>query len=502
MFRKVLLLLLAASTLAATPPPAQMAVPMERVVQLDLPLAIQFALAKNFSIEGERLNPQIAKQRERQAYGKFDPNFDVSLVRAEDTLRSQFRRDGETNKGGHFSINDITQSGKWSAGISGVTPLGTAYDVGAGSLNRSGTFNRFENDLTSDVTLSVSQPLLRGAGKTVQLAGIRIARNNVTISEWSLREQTISVITGVINVYNELNFARENLAVAKRSRALADRLLQDNIKRVQIGVMKPLDVTTAQAEVASRAVAVITADRAVKDNENFLKQLISDDMLPLLGTRVRIASPQPPSFHADVLAGVGEALEFRPDYQQAKLGLANRHIALAFEKNQRLPRLDLTGSLHLLGFDDDFATSVSRAATRDQTNWTAGAIFSIPLGNTEGRARYDAAKLESAQAIVRLKQLEQNIIVLVDNASGAVVTANQRIAATREAHRLALESLDAGQQRLVAGAGTVFEVLELQKKLAEAETSELRARADYHEAIANYQQQTGTALRFHAVKIE
>ncbi len=502
MFRKVLPLLLAASSFAATPPSAQLAVPMERVVQLDLPLAIQFALAKNFSIESERLNPQIAKQRERQAHGKFDPNFDVSFVRAEDTARSQFQRDATTNKGGNFSIGNIAQSGKWSAGVSGVTPLGTTYDVGAGSVGRSGTFNRFADNYTSDVSLSVAQPLLRGAGKTVQLAGIRIARNNVEISEWMLRNSVMGTITSVIDVYNELNFARENLAVAKRSRSLADQLLQDNIKRVKIGVMKPLDVTTAQAEVASREVAVISADREVKDNENFLKQLISDDLLPLLGTRVRIAPPQPPAFTPDVLAGIGEALELRPDYQQTKLGLENKHISLAFKKNQRLPRLDLTGSLHLLGFDDAFTSSVSRVAARDQTSWTAGAVFSIPIGNTEARAGYDAAKLEAAQAVIRLKQLEQFIIVTVDNANGAVVTAHQRIAATREAHRLANESLDAGQQRLLAGAGTVFEVLELQKKLAEAETSELRARADYHKSIARFQEQTGTALRFHGVKIE
>ena len=58
------------------------------------------------------------------------------------------------------------------------------------------------------------------------------------------------------------------------------------------------------------------------------------------------------------------------------------------------------------------------------------------------------------------------------------------------------------EARLIAGTGTTFEVLELQKKLTEAETAELRARADYNKAVGRYRFQTGTTLRVHGVKVE
>lgn len=495
MFRKIIPFLCATTLLAGD------GVPGNRVLVLDPGKAVRFALAKNFSIEASRYEPKIAKEQERTAKGKFDPNFDISYRRGEETVRDQFLRDA-TGAGRHFSFDSISQSGTWSTGVSGVTVWGLGYDVGLGARRRSGTFNGFEADYTSEASFSVSQPLLRGAGTGAQLAGVRVARNNVVISEWGLKERVIAVITDVIDVYNDLHFARENLEVAKRTRGLAQQLLQDNIKRVEVGVMKALDVTTAQAEVAAREEAVITAQRAVKDQENFLKQLITADLLPLLGTHVEIAPPKTPDFAASVIAWVREALELRPDYRQAKLDLENRHIAMAFEKNQTLPRLDLTGSLSLLGIDDDFGTSAQRTPNRDQSAWSAGATFSIPLGNRAARGRYNSAQLESAQALVRLQQLEQDIIVRVDNANGAVVTAKQRIEATRESRRLARESLDAGEKRLIAGSGTVFEVLELQKKLSEAETAELRAKADYNKAVAHFQQQTGTTLRVHGIKVE
>jgi len=101
-----------------------------------------------------------------------------------------------------------------------------------------------------------------------------------------------------------------------------------------------------------------------------------------------------------------------------------------------------------------------------------------------------------------LKDLEQQIVVSVDNASGQIVTSRQRIVSTGESSRLALESLDAGQERLRAGTGTTFEVLELQKRLIEAEAAQLRARADYNKAVSEYQRQIGTALREHGVVLK
>ena len=472
-----------------------------RLLELTLGKAVRMALEKNFSIVAKKFDPKVSRERERAAEGRFDPAFSLSFQTGENVVADRFSRDAN-NGGGHFSVKTIAQTDTWSTGVSGVTSWGLGYDVSFNSDAQRSTSNRFADDWSSDMTFSLKQPLLRGAGTAANLANVRVARNNVTISEWGVKEQVMSVITQVISVYNELQFAQENLEVARRSRELARQLLRDNIKRVEIGVKTPLDVTTAQAEVAAREEAVITATRAVKDQENFLKQLVTADMMLMLRTRVVIAPPPSPPIEPNVVAGIQAALELRPDYRQAKLDIANKHITVAFTKNEVLPRLDLHTSLSMLGLDDDFGTSFQRIAARDRSAWSVGATFSIPIGNRDSRGRYDAAKLEAAQTLVKLHQLEQEIIVVVDNAAGAVVTARERTDANREARRLARESLAAGEARLIAGTGTTFEVLELQKKLAEAETAELRSRADYNKAVARYRLQTGTTLNVHGVKVD
>lgn len=499
MFRKTLLIFIAAHAVVARADENQ-----SRGQRLDLTLgkAVRMALQKNFSITAQKFDPKISRQREMASEGRFDPAFSLSYSTGDSVIADTIIRGATTNAGAQFGARSIVQSDVWSTGVSGVTVWGLGYDAGFNTSALGGTSNNLATNWTSEMSFSLRQPLLRGAGPEVNLADVRIARNNVTISEWTVRQQVMTVITQVINVYNDLQFAHENLDVARRSQGLAKQLLRDNIKRVEIGVKTPLDVTTAQAEVAAREAALITATRAVKDQENFLKQLITADMMLLIRTSVSIAPPPSSALTPNVVAGIRNALESRPDYQQAKLDIANRNIVVRVTKNAELPRLDLQASLSLLGLADDFGTSAQRIADRDRSSWSLGAIFSIPLGNRESRGGHGAAKLSAAQALVRLQQLEQQIIVLVDNAAGLVFTTQQLTVANREARRLAKESLAAGEARLVAGTGTTFEVLQLQKQLADAETAELRAIADYNKAVAKYRLETGTTLRVHGVKIE
>lgn len=480
------------------------------VLHLTLESAIRMALAKNFSIEVQRFQPQIARENVTAELGRFDPVFDITATWAENTRRDFFLNDRHVPAGGIISesgsvervAGGVSRTESLSTGLSGLTPWGLDYDLRAGTRNTTGTSNAFDESFRSDASLSLRQPLLRGFGADANMAQVRIARNNVFASEWEFRRQIIDTITTTDFVYNELHLAHENLRVAGRSRDLALRLLADNTKRAEIGVMSPLNITTARAEAAARNEGVILALAQVQDNENLLKQLVTRDLEPMLSVKVEIEPPTSRPFRINVPAGIRDALALRPDYQQAVLEIRRRDITLAFTRDQAMPRFDLIGSLSLLGFENDLGSSVERIGRRDQTEWTAGAIFSVPIPNRDGRAGVAAAKLSSAQALVNLQRLEQQIVVDVDQASRQITTGRERITSTHEARVLAQESLDAGEERLRAGTGTTFEALELQKKLAEAEAAELRAHSDYNKAIGEYYRQTGTTLRVYNVKVE
>ncbi len=493
---RLFLLVVAAALPTATFAGETTPVARPTLLRLSAESAIQAALAKNFSIEVQRFEPRIAKEGVTSALGRFDPVFDVTVERSEESQGDAFAN------GVRLPIRRVNRLDNFSAGLSGATPVGLGYELGLGSRNNLGIFNNFSDEIASTASLGLRLPLLRGLGTNANLAQVRIARNNVLVSEWSLKRRIIDIITETTFVYNELFLAEQGLQVAQRSRELARQLLQDNEARVKIGVMSPLDVAEARAEVAAREEGVILAQRAILDNANLLKQLVTNDLERLLDVQVEISTPPSPAFRADVQAGIREALELRPDYRQALLDIERRNITVAFTKNNALPRFDLLGSLALLGFDNDYGSSLARVGARDQTAWTVGAIVSIPIPNRERRGEANAAKLEAAKALVALQELEQQIIVQVDNASGQIITSRQRIVSTAESSRLAQISLDAGQDRLRAGTGTTFEVLGQQEKLIRAEAAQLRARTDYNKAISEYQRQIGTALREQNVQLK
>jgi len=317
------------------------------VLRLSLAGAIQAALAKNFSIEVQRFGPRIAEENLVKARGRFDPILELNVQRDENSQAEALV------SGALTPLRALSRLDNLSVGIRGTSAIGFEYDLGLGARNNLGIFNQFEDAIGTTASLAVRQPLLRGFGPASNLAEVRISRNNLLISEWSLKERIIDIITRTIFVYNELHLAKELLRVAERSRELARQLLVDNEARERIGVMSPLDIAEARAEVAAREDGVILAERAILDNENFLKQLVTNDLEKILKVRVEIDTPPSPAFRVDVAAGIREALVLRPDYGQALLEIRQRNITLAYTKNRALPRFDLLGSLALLGFGKD-----------------------------------------------------------------------------------------------------------------------------------------------------
>jgi outer membrane protein TolC len=203
----------------------------------------------------------------------------------------------------------------------------------------------------------------------------------------------------------------------------------------------------------------------------------------------------------DARASIMTAFDSRPDYRQARHEIEQRGIQLAFNRNQLWPQVDLEASYGLNGRGGSFDQFADDVGSGDNPQWTVGVVVRIPLGNRQARADYQTALLEEERALLELKRLEQQIIVEVDNAAGAVVTNRKRVDATAAAVRLAEESLRAEIERLKNGLSTSLLVLQAQSALADARAAAIRARADYNKSIVELQRAAGTTLQKHGIEI-
>ena len=492
------LVLLAAfpGPLHAGPPPPPVA---NGELSLTLRRAIELTLAKNFVLRAAAFGPAIADARLRAVTGRaLDPTAFVRGQRSRDN--NPVLADPTTGLSGTATR---TTTDAFSVGVSFPTGLGTTVTINTNAQNQSGDFNGNRDQWSAFAGVSVTQPLLRGFGPAAALAPIRVARVDRSVSGFAYRQSVLDAVTEVVQAYADVLFARGAEAVAGRSRDLAARLLADNERRVTLGVLVPLDVSTARAQLAAREETALASRQAVREAENALKLRVTDDVAGLLDVRLDVAplTDDPPEADERLAADLRGAFDRRPDYQQALLDLRSRRVNLRFLDNAAAPQLDLVASLGAAGLSRDLAETLAQTARAQNVGYTFGLNFSVPLPNRAARGDLDASRLGIAQALVNLKSLEQSIVVRLDNAAGAVRNGRARVRTATEGVRLAQESLAAEERKFGVGTSTTYTLLQLQNDLATAENTRLRALTDYRKAVAEYDRQSGRTLERHGVEI-
>jgi outer membrane protein TolC len=344
---------------------------------------------------------------------------------------------------------------------------------------------------------------LKNFGLGINSANIRIARKSLAIAQQNFIQLVMNKISSVCTAYYELIFTIEDHRAKMQTLDEAKELLDQTRKRAEIGTQSPLDVIQAEAGVAENEQGVITSAQAIKDAENVVKRLISQQVSEFRGVSLIPSDfPVAQMTDLDVTQSIRTALTKRPDFLSAKHAVERQNIVVQFSRNQLWPEIDLQGSYGVNGS----GTSVSRYSdsltSDDFPAWSAGVVVSFPLGNRQARSSYHIAKLDADQALISLKALEQDIIVQVEDAVGHVGSSLKTVEAARAATRLAEASLDAEKKKLLAGTSTTFLVLQAQAQLGSSRSAEVRARASYSESLVALDLAEGTILQKNKIVLE
>jgi outer membrane protein TolC len=246
------------------------------------------------------------------------------------------------------------------------------------------------------------------------------------------------------------------------------------------------------------------AQNAVRNAEDRLKRVMNFSLTGELAD-VEILPIDSPEYTAPTLdqdVQIQQALEHRPELHQAKTVLENQHITLVFDKNQTLPTLDLAASLRFNGIDDSLGESFGEFDLGKRYRWEAGLVFRYPFENRRAKGRLEQSRLAVRQQILRIKNLEENVIVEVRAAVRDVLTSAQRVQATRAASRLAEKQLEAEEKKLQVGLSTVFVTLQFQDDLAVERSNEISALTDYLKALVRLEEVKGTLLQTYAIVLQ
>lgn len=375
----------------------------------------------------------------------------------------------------------------------------------------------------SNLGLNVSQPLLRGFGLGLNRRFIRIAGDEQKIGGLLFQQQLIASVYGVIRLYTDFVALYQDVKVKQESVTTAERLLSDVSAQVEEGTLAPVEQTRANAQVFSTRQDLANSQGLLEEQEAILKNVLTRQGNEDLEVRSAHIIPTdaleiPAQDNIQPIQDlVAEALANRPDLRQARLQIDISRIGLQGSKNATLPEVDLlgvvansglAGALNPLEPSADpaliggFGGVLDQILSRRYPTYGIGLQLNLPLRNRIAEADFARDQIQVKQSEVRLRQLENQARLEVEDAIIALRRARASADAAAQARQFQQESLAAEQAKFDVGASTSFFVIQYQSLLAQAQSTEVAAKSAYVKARAALERAIGSILTENGISVD
>jgi outer membrane protein TolC len=484
----------------------------EPTVVMSLQEIIHRAVLNNHDVRAAGYGPAIEATRVVEADAHFDPDlfFNVDFEHKNELTAGQLISDPITQA---LTLANFNQSDIYTgqAGIKQNTWTGgqiqLQYQVQYQFLNpRVFTLNPFYDN---NLTLQVTQPLLRDFGYDVNRARIVIARDNQKIGLLDFRKAMEQNLSDIEQAYWQLVQANGNVKVQEHLLDMTQTTYDVLYKRFQLKVdVSQLELAQAETSLETRRTGLIQAKAQVRETSAKIKQLMADPDYPVTSaTLIQPADPpvlEPIEFNLQ--DQVDTALENRYELseQMSKIDIAEQTAAVG--KNNLLPQLNLVGSVGPEGTAGDEGKAFDREMQWDHLDYGVGFQFEYPLGNRAARAIWKRTLLQRMQAIEQYRALIDQVTLDVQQALYEVSSAWHQIDTTRRARFRAEQAVQSIEDKQASGEALTPTFVELkldrQDILASAQQEENRATAAYNIALSNLEKAKGTLLKYDNVIME
>ncbi|HUT13601.1 MAG TPA: TolC family protein [Thermoguttaceae bacterium] len=379
----------------------------------------------------------------------------------------------------------------------------------------------FTSNWNVNLEAEFRQPLLQGAGVQYNRIagpgaipgfnnGVMIARINtdVALADFELGVQNL--VSDVEVAYWELYFAYRNLHAVIAGRDSGLQTWRQAYAEYVTGKGEAHEEARARQQYFSFRSAMEQALNSLYATERKLRYMLG--LASTDGRLIRpLTEPKLAEWKVDWDEAQGDALAGRAELRRQRWQVKRRELEMISAKNYLLPRLDAVGRYRWVGMGDDlldpdgtadpFDDAYGSLTSGNFAEWHLGLNLEIPLGFRKEMAGVRHAQLNLARERAKLQDQElevsHQLAFAISELEAALVLTrtnfNRRVAARNEV-TTATVKYEAGLQ-----AWTLDQVLDAQRRLAEAESDYYRSLVDYNKAIANVHYRKGTLLEYNAV---
>lgn len=457
---------------------------------LSLGEAVQIAVEKNVPLLSGRLNPRISEATIMAARATFDPTFALQPTwtwRERTTALAPPPTDERT-----FAP---------TASLSGTFPWSTQYQVSVSTSRASnrntGSANRVE--YTQSALLTLTQPLLKGYGYGIAHAPVDLAVLATEAARATFERLVESTINNVETLYLALAQAEENERVARESLERSEIVLKRNQDLYRLDLIPRIDLMTAEQNVAARAATLVNASRARQDAaESLLFYAFGEEAAARARTDPNYVRTSPLAEDRPTLPPVEEevarVLETRRDVVAARKSRERSDLARRVARNALLPSLNLVGTKKVGGTALDYRWDYGRPGETQDDYWSAGVVFSIPLGNRSARSTYDQTVLDLEQRRLALVQAENTARTEVLAARRGVEANAARNGLAADAEDIAKRQYEMAVQSRDLGIIDTFRLLQYEETLSSAQSGAVTARFGLETALSAYRLSVGKTV--------
>jgi outer membrane protein TolC len=482
------------------------------IVRMSLQEIIHRAVANNHDVKVAAIQPGIEGARVIEAAANFDPVFFTNL---------QYSQKRDLTGGEIF--NSFTGSAPFTAFESdsnqGTLQTGIQENLGTGAqvqLQYQSTYNWFLPQTTqfnpfyeSDLTLSITQPLLRNYGYDVNHAQIVINRLNQRVSQLEFRKAVEQNVADIEKAYWQLVQQEDDIKIQEDLVAETEKTYKQLYNRMAQKIdVSPLQVAQTQTQLELRRTELIQFKAQARDLSDQIKGLMSDPEYPVTSNVIILPADEPveDGIEFDFQDEINTAMENRLELGEQQLKVDSAVVTIGVAKNNLLPEFDFIGSAGPQGVDSNFGDAIKDNAEFKWGDFTVGFKLQIPLGNRAARAIYRRSILQHMQAIEQYRSFIEQIAVDVKTSARAVVTAWEVIRSSRRSRFAAEDALTRINAREKSGEPLTPEFvqlkLQIQDALAQSQQSEAEAVANYNTALSQLEKSKGTILRYDNVVLQ
>jgi outer membrane protein len=443
-------------------------------------------LQNNREIKNAYLRRILDRQNLEVAEDEFNPNLTprVELVYNRNQFGSTTTNRGDLNLGADLSVT-IPTGASISARWTGARL--TQNTTGTSSSND-------QNSLDQNISVTFTQPLLRGFGVDVNRAPIEIARLQEQINILELQSTLISNITSTLQVYRNLLEAQEALQIQKNGLESARKQLEYTEALIEAGRLAGIERVQAQTTVANRQLSLLAAQNSLDQARLRLIRILDIDKSIQI-----VATEKPSTDNLELVSFTQEeakeiALNNNIDYLQSLITIERANIELLLAQNEKNWNLD---------FNAGYQNNLNNTA-ENSNGFSASLSLSREFGdrNFENQVERSQIQLEIAQN--NLQEQRDNLEIDVINALRDVEFSLQQLEQAKKARELSEQQLENEREKLRLGVpgSRLLDVLRFENDLVNAQNSELNAQIRYLNSLTSLYATLGITLERWEITVE